>query len=106
MFPTKQSGGVLLEALVDASKELGKRPGHRRVVVSVSFNSPEVSTIEPKLVAEAVGKAGVSFWAVSIQSNASASTTRPSRSCASAARRPIRSRRRSCRPSRPVTPVR
>ena len=33
MFPTRQSGGVLLEALVDASKELGKRPGHRRVVV-------------------------------------------------------------------------
>jgi hypothetical protein len=75
MFPTKQSGGVLLEALVDASKELSKKAGHRRVIVSVSFNSPEVSTIEPKLVAEAVGKAGVSFWAISIQSNASASTS-------------------------------
>jgi hypothetical protein len=75
MFPTRQSGGVLLEALVDASKELGKKAGHRRVAVSVSFNSPEVSTIEPKLVAEAVGKAGVSFWAISIQSNASASTS-------------------------------
>jgi hypothetical protein len=75
MFPTRQSGGVLLEALVDASKELAKKAGHRRVIVSVSFNSPEVSTIEPKLVAEAVGKAGGSFWAISIQSNATASTS-------------------------------
>jgi hypothetical protein len=75
MFPTKQSGGVLLEALVDASKELAKKAGHRRVIVSVSFNSPEVSAIEPKLVAEAVAKAGGSFWAISIQSNATASTT-------------------------------
>jgi hypothetical protein len=75
MFPTKQSGGVLLEALVDASKELGKKAGHRRVIVSVSFNSPEVSAVEPKLVAEAIGKAGVSLWAISIQSNASASTS-------------------------------
>ena len=75
MFPTRQSGGVLLEALVDASKEMGKRAGHRRVIVSISFNSPEVSAIEPKLVAEAIGKAGVSLWAVSIQSNASASVS-------------------------------
>lgn len=75
MFPSTQSGGVLLEALVDASKELSKKAGHRRVVVSVSFNSPEVSTIEPKLVAEAVAKAGVSFWAISIQSNATASNS-------------------------------
>jgi VWFA-related protein len=75
MFPTRQSGGVLLEALVDASKEMGKKAGHRRVIVSISFNSPEVSAIEPKLVAEAIGKAGVSLWAVSIQSNASASVS-------------------------------
>jgi VWFA-related protein len=75
MFPSTQSGGVLLEALVDASKELGKKAGHRRVVVSVSFNSPEVSAIEPKLVADAVAKAGVSLWAVSIQSNATASNS-------------------------------
>ncbi len=75
MFPSKQTGGVLLEALVDASKELGKKAAPRRVIVSVSFNSPETSTIEPKLVAEAVGKCGASYWAVSIESNGSATTS-------------------------------
>lgn len=43
------------------------------MIVSVSFNSPEVSAIEPKLVAEAVGRAGVSLEA--LQSNANASTS-------------------------------
>ena len=43
MFPSLQSGGVMLEALVDASKELNKKGiGPRRIIVSVSFNSPEV----------------------------------------------------------------
>lgn len=75
LFPVKQSGGVLLEALVDASKELGKKPGPRRVIVSVSLNSPETSTIEPRQVADAIAKSGASFWAVSIQSNADAQTS-------------------------------
>ena len=76
MFPDKQTGGVLLEALVDASKEISKKmQGPRRVIVSVSFNSPEVSAVEPSSVAETMHKAGVSYWAVSIQSNADASTS-------------------------------
>ncbi len=76
MFPARQSGAVLLEALVDASKELTKKAvGPRRAIVSVSFNSPEVSTIEPSLVAAAMAKSGASFWAVAIESNASASTS-------------------------------
>jgi hypothetical protein len=70
MFPGQQSGGVMLEALVDASKELSKKgSGPRRVIVSVSFNSAEVSTMQTQDVASAMHKAGVSFWAVSIQSN-------------------------------------
>ena len=55
----------MLEALVDASKELSKKGiGPRRVIVSVSFNSPETSTIEPQDVANAMRKAGVNYWAV------------------------------------------
>jgi hypothetical protein len=76
MFPSQQSGGVLLEALVDASKELSKKTGGpRRIILAVSFNSPEVSTIEPRDVAIAMRKAGVNFWAVSIAGNADASTS-------------------------------
>src|SRR4051812_44547519 len=76
MFPSQQSGGVLLEALVDASKELSKKEmSPRRVVVAISLNSPEVSTIEPREVALAMRKAGVNFWAVSIAANQDASTS-------------------------------
>ena len=74
IFPGQQPGGVLLEALVDASKELSrKETGPRRVVVAISLNSPEVSTIQPRDVAIAMRKAGVNFWAVSITANADAS---------------------------------
>ena len=76
MFPSQQSGGVLLEALVDASKELSKKGiGPRRVIVSVSLNSPEVSTMQPRDVAMAMRKAGVNFWAISIAENQDANTS-------------------------------
>jgi von Willebrand factor type A domain len=76
IFPGQQTGGVMLEALVDASKEVSKKEtGPRRVIVAVSLNSPEVSTIDPRDVAIAMRKAGVNFWAVSISSNADASTS-------------------------------
>jgi hypothetical protein len=70
MFPAQQPGGVLLEALVDASKELSKRgAGPRRIIVSISFNSPETSTMEPRDVAMAMRKAGVNFWAIQTSGN-------------------------------------
>jgi hypothetical protein len=70
MFPGQQSGGVMLEALVDASKEVSKKGTNpRRVILSVSFNSSEVSTVLPQDVANAMRKAGVNYWAVSIQAN-------------------------------------
>jgi hypothetical protein len=70
MFPSQQSGGVMLEALVDASKELSKKGvGPRRVILSVSFGSQEVSTMQPQDVANAMRKAGVNYWAVTIVAN-------------------------------------
>ena len=75
LFPSQQSGGVLLEALVDVSKELSKRSAPRRIAVAVSLNSPEVSTIDPRDVAIAIRKAGLNLWAVSIASNADASNS-------------------------------
>jgi len=68
-------GGVLLEALIDASRELGRKPSPRRAIVSVSFNSPETSSVQPRAVADAVLKAHVSFWASSIESQAAAGAT-------------------------------
>src|SRR6187401_557679 len=76
MFPSQTSGGVMLEALVDASKELSKKPAERRrVIVSVSFNSPETSTMEARECAMAMKKAAVSYWAVAIEANADANTS-------------------------------
>ena len=70
MFPSQQSGGVMLEALVDASKEVSKKGTNpRRVIVSVSFNSVEASSILPQDVANTMRKAGVNYWAVTIQAN-------------------------------------
>jgi hypothetical protein len=76
MVPGQQSGGVMLEALADASKELSKKGiGPRRVIVAVSLDSPEMSTMLPQDVAKAMQKAGVNFWAVSIASYADANTS-------------------------------
>jgi hypothetical protein len=70
MFPSQQSGGVMLEALADASKEVSKKGTNpRRVIVSVSFGSAEVSTVQPQDVANAMRKAGVNYWALTIQAN-------------------------------------
>ena len=75
MFPAQQPGGVMLEALADASKELSKKGiGPRRVILSVSFNSPEVSEVDPREVAMAMRKAGVTYWAISIAGNGDSST--------------------------------
>jgi hypothetical protein len=76
MFPAQQPGGVMLEALVDASKEVSKKGiGPRRIILSVSFNSPEISQIDPREVALTMRKAGVVYWAVSIAGNGDSSTS-------------------------------
>jgi len=76
MFPAQQPGGVMLEALVDASKEVSKKGiGPRRVILSVSFNSPEMSQVDPREVAMTMRKAGVTYWAVSVAGNGDSSTS-------------------------------
>ena len=76
MVPGQQSGGVMLEALVDASKEVSKKGANpRRVIVALSLDSPETSTMLPQDVAKAMQKAGVNFWAVSIAAYADANTS-------------------------------
>jgi hypothetical protein len=63
-----QPEAVLLEALIDTGKKLGRVSSPRRVIVSLDFvNSVEASSVLPEKVGEAVHAAGASYWALSIQ---------------------------------------
>jgi VWFA-related protein len=75
LFPSQETGAVLLEGLVDASRQLSRKPSPRRAIVSVTFNSPENSSMPPANVGKAVRDANVSYWAISIQSSGDAAAT-------------------------------
>ena len=63
-----QPESVLLEALVDSSKQLRRVSSPRRAIVSLDFvSSVESSSVLPEKVGEAVHGAGASYWALSIQ---------------------------------------
>lgn len=72
-----RSGSVVLEAIIDVSKALAKKPGPRRAIFSIDMASKEGSSILPTKVAEEVRKAGASVWSVSVQG--SLSVTSPTR---------------------------
>ncbi len=77
LFPQPETASVLLEALVDASKDLGKRPSPRRAIVSVNMEpTGEQSQLQPKDVANEVMKSGATLWAISIQSGTNRNMTR------------------------------
>jgi hypothetical protein len=90
LVPSERASSVLLEGLVDAAKQLAGHPAPRRAIVSVTFASPEASTIHPRNVAEAVQKTGAAYWPVAIRgidnpsafqagANASDNATAPTR---------------------------
>lgn len=77
LYPNQQGQAVLLEALVDAGKQLAAQPAPRRAIVSVDFNTPEGSAERTmKNAVEAVHKAGATLWSVSVRGSVS---TTPSR---------------------------
>ena len=77
LFPQPDTASVLLEALVDASKDLGKRPTPRRAIVSINMEpTGEQSTLQPKDIANEVMKSGASLWAISIQAGSNRNMTR------------------------------
>jgi hypothetical protein len=77
LYPNAQGQAVLLEALVDAGKQLGSQPPPRRAIVSVDFNSAEGSAERTmKNAIEEVHKAGATLWSVSIRGSV---VTTPSR---------------------------
>ena len=64
---SQQGGSVLLEALMDVSRQLMSKPSPRRAIVSVTFDAPEGSTVPPQTVADAVIRSGAAYWPVSIR---------------------------------------
>jgi hypothetical protein len=64
--PDHRSGAVVLEALIDVSKALAKKPSPRRAIVTIDMASKEASSIQPSRVAEEVRKSGASVWSVSV----------------------------------------
>lgn len=66
LVPSQQSTAVLLETLIDAAKEVGKRPGPRRAIVIMDRGSQEASQVRGDRITAEIEKAGASVWAVSL----------------------------------------
>ena len=70
LYPNHQGHAVLLEALIDASRQLAAQPAPRRAIVAVDFNSPEGSAERTMQAAvDEVHKAGATLWSVSVRGN-------------------------------------
>ncbi len=68
IFPKRGAGAVLNEALIESSRDLARKPGARRVIVSVNVEpSDEQSEIQPRRLGDEVRKSGASVWAFSVQ---------------------------------------
>jgi VWFA-related protein len=77
LYQNPQSQAVLIEAIVDASKQLGEQPPPRRAIVSIDFNSSEASADRSmKPAVEAAHKAGVTLWPVSVRGTAASPPNR------------------------------
>jgi hypothetical protein len=77
LYSNPQTGSALLEALEAAGKQMATRPGSRRAIVSVDFNSPEASPASVlQKAADAIANSGASLWVVSVRGNAMPSPMR------------------------------
>jgi hypothetical protein len=65
---TQKAEPVVHEALMEAANLLSKVPSRRRVIVVVNREpTTEGSSVEPRLVAEAVRKSGASVWSLAVR---------------------------------------
>jgi hypothetical protein len=70
-FADRAGNTVMLEGLVDASKQLAKAQSPRRVIVMVNMDGvPEASTTPGQKVIQAVVTSAASLWAVTYQNTA------------------------------------
>jgi hypothetical protein len=79
LAPSSQAGAVMLEALVTTSKALAAKPAPRRAIVSINFNVPEGSSMEPKSVADEIHKSGATLWSISIYQSGTDPNQAPTR---------------------------
>jgi VWFA-related protein len=66
LIPSARTSAVVLEALIDIGKTIGRQPGTRRAVVSLDFDSQDTSRVRGEDIAQAIQSAGAAVWAVSI----------------------------------------
>jgi len=69
IVPNQRINSVLLETMMDAAKDLEKRPGPRRVMLTIDRGSGESSQIQPQRVADAVAASAASVWSISVDAN-------------------------------------
>jgi hypothetical protein len=68
IFPQTGSGAYFLQAVRDATTDLGKRTtSHPVIVAFVAENGPEFSSFRHTDIATALREAGASLWAVALQ---------------------------------------
>jgi VWFA-related protein len=69
IVPNQRINAVMLETMIDAAKDIRKRPGPRRAIVTIDRGSGESSRVQPQRVADEVQNSGASVWAISVASN-------------------------------------
>ena len=76
VFPRPNTGGYLLEAIIEEIAELRKRKAERPViVVFVNEDGPEFSNLTSDRVRDALRNANASLWTIALQTQAPAMTT-------------------------------
>jgi Ca-activated chloride channel homolog len=71
IFPRSSAGAYLLDAIVDASRGLGKRETDRRVILAVTFEGVDYSNNQYDMVLRELQKSGAALHVVAIGSPSS-----------------------------------
>lgn len=67
LFQSQQGDGPVIEAVVEAARDLKSEKTQRRVIISVDRDSSDPSRQRPEDVTRAVQEASASVWAISIR---------------------------------------
>lgn len=67
LIPSQRTSAVVLEALVDMGKAMGKLKTTRRAIVSIDFDTPDTSGVQSDQISTAVHEAGAAIWAISVR---------------------------------------